>query len=194
MNKAVFLDRDGVLIKVRYLENVTGDAITPKFVTCDQVIVLPGVPEALKRLKEAGFLLIVVTNQGYVARGDVTWDELNEVNDFVNRESGGYIDAFYVCPHPAKVGCQCRKPGTLLFEEAAEKFDIDLSRSFMAGDRLSDIKAGRNAGCRDAFLLRYGGWGERTLAGMDEPPDFPVCDGLLQAAEEIIRIDRSHQE
>lgn len=179
---AFFLDRDGVVIKVRYLENLRpGDEVKPRFVTIPEVVVLPGVAAALRTIRERGFLAVVVTNQGYVGRGVVTRDELDAVHRHINmllEREGARIDAFYVCPHPKEAECECRKPKPGLFLRAAAELGIDLERSVMVGDRTSDILAGRAAGCAASFLVRHGGWGEQTLAELKSPPDFPVCDDL----------------
>ena len=181
---AFFLDRDGVVIKVRYLENLRpGDPVTARFVTIPEVIVLPGVAAALRTIREHGFLAVVVTNQGYVGRGVVTRDELDAVHRHINallEREGARIDAFYVCPHPKEAECDCRKPKPGLFRRAAAELGIDLGNSVMVGDRLSDVLAGRAAGCAASFLVRNGGWGERTLAELTEPPDFPVRDDLAE--------------
>jgi len=191
LRPAFFLDRDGVVIKVRYLENLgPGDPITPRFVTIPQVIILPGVAAALRKIREHGWLAVVVTNQGYVGRGVVTQSELDAVHGHINAElakEGARIDRFYVCPHPASAECDCRKPKVGLFLRAARELGIDLGRSVMVGDRLSDIAAGRNAGCRQSFLVRNGGWGERTLAELSSPPDFPVCADLAEVADTVFR-------
>ncbi|MBQ6353046.1 MAG: HAD-IIIA family hydrolase, partial [Lentisphaeria bacterium] len=160
----------------------------PRFVTIPQVIVLPGVAASLRSIREHGFLAVVVTNQGYVGRGVVTREELDAVHEHLNAElakAGAHIDRFYVCPHPAGTQCDCRKPKPGLFLRAAEELGIDLGRSIMVGDRLGDIAAGRAAGCRESFLVRNGGWGERTLAGLDAPPDFPVRADLAEVVRSV---------
>lgn len=150
--RAVFLDRDGVLI-----EDVD--------LLADPALVrpLPGVAPALRRLKNAGFLLIVLSNQAVVARGLATEDDVAAVNDEIQRQlilqGSPAFDAFYFCPHHPqatlekyRVDCQCRKPRPGMFLRAAEKFHLDLPASFMVGDRLTDIAAGANAGCRTALV------------------------------------------
>ena len=190
LRPAFFLDRDGVVIKVRYLEGLRpGDPVKPRFVTIPEVIVLPGVAAALRTIRERGFLAVVVTNQGYVGRGAGTREELDAVHAHINAElarEGARIDRFYVCPHPAGAECDCRKPKPGLFHLAARELGIDLGRSVMVGDRLSDIQAGRAAGCRASFLVRRGGWGERTLAELEGPPDFPVCADLAEVVREVV--------
>ncbi len=191
-NKAFFLDRDGVILKVRYLEayppETPDDRIVSRLVTADQVVILPGVAEALKRIRDRGYLAVVVTNQGYIQRGIITREGMDAIHDYVNSllaRDGAHIDAFYICPHTKGFPCECRKPGTLLFRQAAADFDIDLRESFMVGDRFTDIAAGRAAGCRESFLVRRGGWGERTLASLKGEVDFPVCDDLADVVRRI---------
>ena len=186
--RAFFLDRDGVINKVRYLENVTDGPIVPRFLPPDEVRILPGVAEALRRIRDKGFLAVVVTNQGYVERGVVTRAELDAVHARIGEllaAEGAALDAFYVCPHRKESRCECRKPGTLLFRRAAAELGISLPGSYMVGDRLSDIEAGRAAGCCESFLVRFGGWGERTLAELGREPDFPVCDDLREVVRRV---------
>ena len=191
--KAFFLDRDGVILKVRYLEpyppETPDDQIVSKLVTIDQVQILPGVAAALKRIRDRGYLAIVVTNQGYIERGVITREGMDAIHDHINdllAREGAHIDAFYICPHTKGTICECRKPGTLLFRQAAADFNIDLAESYMVGDRKTDIAAGRAAGCRESFLVRRGGWGERTLAALGDEVDFPVCDDLAGVVRRVL--------
>ena len=145
MNKAVFLDRDGTIIEdVGYLN--TPDAI--KF--------LPGSLEAIKQLKEAGYKVVVITNQAGVARGLVTEDMLQTIDKTLQKfilSGGAYLDGLYYCPHhpehglyPYKQDCQCRKPKPGLFKKAEKDLNIDLARSWMIGDKATDVEAGQRAG------------------------------------------------
>lgn len=154
-HRAVFLDRDGVLV-----EDV-GYVTRP-----EQLRILRGVPAALTRLKAGGFHLFMATNQAVVARGMVTETELAEIHAELSRrirESGGpVLDALYACPHhpnanlPAyRLECDCRKPKSGLLHRGAAEFAVDLGRSFMVGDRPTDIAAGAGAGCR-TILVRTG--------------------------------------
>ncbi len=190
---AFFPARDGVILQVRYLEPYppeTPDArIVPKLVTMDQVLILPGVGQALKRIHTCGYLAIVVTNQGYIERGVITREGMDAIHDHINAllaREGAHIDGFYICPHTKGTVCECRKPGTLLFRQAAEEWNIDISKSFMVGDRKTDIAAGRAAGCRESFLVRRGGWGERTLASLGDKVDFPVCEELADVVRQTL--------
>jgi D-glycero-D-manno-heptose 1,7-bisphosphate phosphatase len=141
---AVFLDRDGTLI---------ADAGYPR----DPVGVwlLPGAAEALAALAGHGFLLVVVSNQSGVGRGLVSADQAAAVHArFVEclRGRGVRLDGCYYCPHAPEDGCRCRKPATGLLERAAAEWGIDLERSWLVGDKASDVEAGRRAGC-DTVLL-----------------------------------------
>ena len=153
--KAIFLDRDGTINKyVGFLRNI------------DDFELLPGVAEAVKRINTSGYLAIVVTNQPVIARGEVTWSELeyihNKMETLLGLE-GAYLDAIYCCPHhphkgyegevpELKIDCDCRKPKPGMLLKAAEDFNIDLSQSWMVGDGGNDIKAGKMAGCRTALV------------------------------------------
>jgi len=184
LRPAVFLDRDGTInIEKDYLHRA------------EDFEFIPGVPAAIRRLKEAGFLVIVVTNQSGVARG--YYDEravavLHRHLQSLLAEHGTRIDDFYLCPHHPtqgvdsyRIDCDCRKgaPGMLL--QAAVNHGIDLSRSFMVGDKLADIEAGIAAGCR-SILVRTGYGAE------DEPqvavrfPGTRVCSDLTGAVEYIL--------
>lgn len=134
--RAVFLDRDGVLIEDRgYVRRVA------------DVQVLPGVSAALNRLKRAGWMVVVVTNQSGIGRGLVTAEAYAQVNAFM-RTTLPWIDAVYCCPHLPAAGCTCRKPQPGLLLQAAQDLGIDLGRSIMLGDRITDVQAGQAAGCR----------------------------------------------
>lgn len=153
--QAVFLDRDGTINKyVGFLRNI------------DQFELLPGTVEAIKKINASGFLAIVVTNQPVIARGEVTFRQLEEIHKKMETllgNEGAYLDAIYYCPHhphkgyegeilELKIDCECRKPKPGMLLEAAERFNIDLSCSWMIGDGENDIKAGIAAGCKCALI------------------------------------------
>ena len=151
MEKVIFLDRDGTLNKeVNYLHRK------------EDLVLLPGVPEALKAFKEQGYKLVVITNQAGVARGYYTEDDVKELHRYMNElleKAGAGIDAFYYCPHHPehgigkyKIQCHCRKPETGMFEMAEQDFTVDKSKSWMIGDKLIDIEAGRNYGVRTVLV------------------------------------------
>ena len=176
--KACFLDRDGTVnVEVNYLHEP------------EKLILEKNVPQALKLLQNNGFKLIIITNQAGVARGMYEEKDILAVHqkmDELLAPFGVKIDAYYYCMHhPDFTGeCSCRKPNTGLFERAAKDFDLDLSASFMVGDRLSDIEAGENAKCRKCYLV-MSGYAQKTL---DKYPDkkFNTASDLLDAAQKII--------
>jgi len=148
---AVFLDRDGTLIReVGYLSSLS------------QLEILPNVPNALKLLKSLGYLLIVVTNQSGVARGFFTESFVLQVHSVLQErfiEQGVKVDAFYYCPHhpteglpPYNIDCDCRKPKTGMLTKAALEHGIDIPRSWVIGDSLTDVQLAQNAGCKGIFL------------------------------------------
>ena len=139
MNRAVFLDRDGVINRA-VLRN--GLPFPPESV--HDLEVLPGVPEALALLRSAGFKLVVVTNQPDVARGKQTRAEVEAIHEFLTRLLP--LDAVKVCYHDDADGCACRKPLPGMLLEAAGEMALDLPRSYMVGDRWRDIEAGERAG------------------------------------------------
>jgi D-glycero-D-manno-heptose 1,7-bisphosphate phosphatase len=150
---------------------------------------LPGAPEALARLKGAGFRLVVVTNQAGVAKGYYSEEAVRELHRRVNLDLAGRglppLDAFYHCPHhPAHSGpCSCRKPAPGLLTRAAAEHNLDLSRSFLVGDKLSDTAAGKAAGCRP--LLVRTGYGR--VQATEAPPDLTVAEDLADAARLILQ-------
>ena len=154
--KAILLDRDGVINKhVGFLRHI------------EDFELIEGVSDAIKQINKSGYLAIVVTNQPVIARGEVTWDELNEIHrkmETLLGKDGAFIDGLYICPHHPDKGfegerpeykfdCECRKPKPGLLLQAAKDFNIDLSQSYMIGDSTSDIEAGKNAGCKDSILI-----------------------------------------
>lgn len=143
--KAVFLDRDGVINQAIVKE---GKPYPPE--NASQSNVLPGVREALIKLKKMGFLNIVVTNQPDVARGKTRKETVESIHAKLARELA--LDGFYTCWHDDKDGCDCRKPKPGLLLKAAKEHDVDLENSFLVGDRWRDIEAGITAGCKTIFL------------------------------------------
>jgi D-glycero-D-manno-heptose 1,7-bisphosphate phosphatase len=172
MNRAVFLDRDGVINRAYVRE---GKPYPPASLA--EIEILPGVPQALMALRKAGFLLIVVTNQPDVARGTTSREAVEEINKYLAANLA--IDEFHSCFHDTNDGCECRKPlpGALL--AAAKIHGIDLGQSYMVGDRWRDIEAGRQAGCKTIFL-DYG-----YIEKQPESVDYRVRS-LLDASEIIL--------
>lgn len=144
-SRAVFLDRDGVLNQAVV---VHGRPYPPT--SLENMVILPGVPEALADLRRAGFLLIVVTNQPDVARGKTPLSLVEAMNEHLRTSLP--LDAVRTCFHDDVQNCGCRKPKPGLLVDAARDFGIDLAASFMVGDRWRDIEAGRQAGCRTVFI------------------------------------------
>lgn len=155
--KAVFLDRDGTINKyVGFLRSIDDFELTD------------GAAEAIKKINESGYLAIVVTNQPVIARGEVSVEELLEIHNKMETllgMQGAYLDAIYYCPHhphkgyegeiaELKIECECRKPKPGMIISAAEKFNIDLSHSWIIGDGENDVKAGLAAGCKTALIGR----------------------------------------
>lgn len=144
-NRAVFLDRDGVLIRSQ-LRN--GRPVAPWALS--QFQLLEGVSGACARLKQAGYLLIVVTNQPDVARGTLRQEVVESINALLRERLP--IDDLQVCYHDEADRCSCRKPQPGLIVAASVKWGINLSASFLVGDRWHDIEAGQRAGCRTVFI------------------------------------------
>lgn len=145
MHKAIFLDRDGVINASLVVD---GKPYPPS--DLKQLEILPGVESALDLFKEKGYLCIVVTNQPDVARGKVSLESVEEINDFLLKSLA--IDEFYCCYHDDAECCECRKPKPGAILKAAEKYNIHLDESYMIGDRWRDIEAGENAGCKTVFV------------------------------------------
>jgi D-sedoheptulose 7-phosphate isomerase len=175
--RAVFLDRDGVLNRA-YLGP---DGVSHPPAAPEEVEILDGVAEACQALREAGFLLIGVTNQPDVARGTQMQEVVEAINDVLRCQA--LIDEILVCYHDDPDNCACRKPKPGLLLDAASNWDIDYPNSFMVGDRWKDIEAGRRAGCKT--VLVNGSSGENG----DIQPDFQA-DSLLEAARWILAQNR----
>ena len=153
--KAIFLDRDGTINK--YVGFLTKNK---------DFELIPGVSSAVKSFNDKGYLVIVITNQPVIARGEVTIEELNNIHNKMETllgKDGAYVDAIYYCPHhphkgyegeipELKIECECRKPKPGLILQAAKDFNIDLAASWMIGDRENDILAGKNAGCKTVLI------------------------------------------
>ncbi|MHB8173847.1 MAG: D-glycero-alpha-D-manno-heptose-1,7-bisphosphate 7-phosphatase [Nitrospirota bacterium] len=181
--RAVFLDRDGTINEeIGYLSDPSLLAL------------ISGAAEALVRLRESGFKLIVVSNQSGVARGLFTEDDLQKVNMKLSNlleQKGAKVDAYYFCPHHPHHGdmvdCECRKPKTGMAVSASEKFGIDLLRSYFVGDKATDIELGKNAGGKTVLVLT--GFGNDEMALLREKgiePDMVSAD-LPEAADWIIQ-------
>ena len=179
----MFCDRDGVIIRdLGYLSNP------------QEIEILEGVPKAIRLLKEHSFRVIVVTNQSGVARGLFPESAVGEVNQSINlrmSREGATIDSFYYCPHHLdatiaryRVACDCRKPKPGMLLRAADDLGIDLTRSFMVGDKPSDVVAGRSAGASPIMISSSA----VPVSCSEERPDW-VTDTLLAAARWILDRD-----
>jgi D-glycero-D-manno-heptose 1,7-bisphosphate phosphatase len=178
---AVFLDRDGVINRTTVRE---GTPYPPMSV--GEVEILPGVAEAVKCLARYDLPLIVVTNQPDVARGAQTREMVEAINRRIQSAVPG-LTAFYVCYHDNADACQCRKPGPGMLLQAASEHGIDLARSFMVGDRWSDIVAGAAVGCKTFLLdVPYSQCHRCT-------PDHIVAD-LSEAADRILSLNQSRDD
>jgi D-glycero-D-manno-heptose 1,7-bisphosphate phosphatase len=162
---AVFLDRDGVLNEALVRD---GRPFPPR--SPEELVVVPGVPDACARLRARGLVLVVVTNQPDVARGLQSAEDVAAIN--ARLRAAIAIDALYVCPHDNDDQCPCRKPKPGMLLAAARDLALDLPRSFMVGDRWSDIEAGRAAGCRTVYIDR--GYQEPRPAAFDHAVEDPV--------------------
>jgi D-glycero-D-manno-heptose 1,7-bisphosphate phosphatase len=173
--RAVFLDRDGVLNEAIVRE---GRPYSPR--TLDQLKLVRDAYPALRLLKDAGFLLIVVTNQPEVARGSQSQASVEEIHAAISRDLP--LDAFCTCWHDDPDHCSCRKPKPGLLQQAAATWGIDLARSFLVGDRWRDIDAGAAAGCRTVLIEHH--YRERPP---DHEPDHRAAT-LTDAAKWILHV------
>lgn len=185
-DRAVFLDRDGTINEeVHHLSHV------------EQFRLLPTVAEAIKRINEAQFKVIIITNQSVIARGIISEKTLGEIHRYMIDQlatHGAHVDAVYYCPHhpaagngPLSINCDCRKPQPGMLFQAAEELNIALHHSFMIGDKLSDLVSGHAAGCRTALVKTgYGAETEKQINGSALKPDY-VAPDLLEAAKWILQ-------
>src|SRR5881396_970736 len=170
LSAAVFVDRDGTIIEDRDYCSDPND-----------VKIFPGAPEALRRLKSNGFKLIIITNQSGIGRGLFTLEQYRAVEAEVLRQLGdGLIDASYFCPDAPGQHCNCRKPAPGMIVEATQEHQIDLSRSFLIGDKEIDVECGHNAGVR-AIRVKTGPQCDTT----DSTADW-IAEDLPTAAEIIL--------
>lgn len=139
LNKAFFLDRDGVINKKRmdYVKNI------------NEFIMLQDIPKAIRLLNQRNFLVIIITNQSAINRGLMTHDALSEIHDYMKNElekQDSFIDAIYYCPHRPDENCKCRKPGIELIERAIKDYSISIHSSWFIGDSESDVSAAKKIG------------------------------------------------
>jgi len=179
VNGAIFLDRDGTLIEdVNYLRNI------------EDIHLLPGAVEAVRRINQSGIPAVIVTNQSAVARGMLSEEELVQIQLEINRifdENGAHFDAFYYCPHHPEFGnhtyrieCDCRKPRPGMLLGAAKELGLSLSESVMVGDSESDVQAGRAGGCKTVLLAPSAASAEKDFP--NTVADFVAFD-ILNAVD-----------
>jgi len=179
-NKAVFLDRDGTLIEDRdYLSRP------------DEVVIYPGVPQALRALSDAGFKLVIVTNQSGVGRGYFTLADVENVHRYLleelKRAAGVRIDGIYVAPEAPDQASRGRKPSPQFLFDARDELGIDLARSYMIGDKLIDLACGWNGGLKRALLVRTGYGAKVESQKTPELARAIVVDDFPSAADWILK-------
>ena len=180
MHKAIFLDRDGVLISNRnnYIRS------------WDDVYIFPQALSALSKINDSEYIIVIITNQSAVGRGIISYNTADEINQRLIAEvqsAGGRIDGVYMCPHAPEFGCSCRKPEPGLLLTAAEEFSIKLSQSVMIGDALTDIIAGQAAGVRNNIMVLTGRGAEQVkLSHPEDLEPFDIYDSLLDAVNHMI--------
>ena len=139
--KTVFVDRDGVINQERsdYVKSIS------------ELKIFPNVAKNIKLLKDAGFLVVVITNQSAINRGIITHEMVKQIHNSIQvhlKKNGTFLDGFYYCPHTPDENCNCRKPKSGLLEKAILEFNVDLNSSWMIGDNDSDIEAADSIGCK----------------------------------------------
>jgi D,D-heptose 1,7-bisphosphate phosphatase len=176
-NKAIFLDRDGVINEeVSHLSDP------------DKFFFIKGSIEALKILKDLGYLLIVITNQAGIARGLFDEETLSKIHEKMIRvlnQNDVIMDDIFYCPHHPEItgSCDCRKPNPGMIFSAVKKHDINLNESFMVGDTIGDIETGFNAKCRTVLVMT--GYGNEEMHKIDKiKPDF-IFNNLLEFAKNL---------
>lgn len=182
MFRAVFLDRDGVLIENRsdYVRDWS------------HVTILPRVMDALSGFHKAGFKIVIVTNQSAVGRGLMSLDTAQQINERLThtiKESGGWADAVYMCPHTPQEQCNCRKPLPGMLLQAAREWSLDLRSSWLVGDAWSDLLAGQTAGLQGTILVKTGRGSSQLLETQPaEIQPYLIADDLFSAYSSITDI------
>lgn len=169
--KTVFIDRDGTLIEeVNFLHRV------------EELRFFSYTDEAVRLLKENGFLVVVVTNQSGIGRKIFPESAMHQIHEKIQTDLTKKLDAFYFCPHLPGEGCACRKPKLGMIEAALADFPIDLENSWMIGDKNLDVQLGHNAGIKTALVLT--GYGRKHLKTLNRKPDL-ISENLLDAVKII---------
>ena len=178
-NKVVFVDRDGVIN-----EDPIGDYVK----RWEDFRFIRGAVNSLKRLNQADFKIVIVSNQAGIGDGVYTEDVLNEITNNMLKElkkEGVEVQRIYYCLHGKEANCECRKPKTGLFQKAAQDVSFEPSKTFFIGDKASDIKAGRNFGLRTIFVLTGHGQNDKNKLSKDDPPEA-IFPSLKEAVDYII--------
>lgn len=188
-NRAVFLDRDGTIVEER-------DYLARR----EELRFIPGSKEAIKRLRDAGFKIVVVTNQSGIARGYFTEQTIHDIHETIQqrlRPLGTRIDGFYYCPHHPSKGlaryrmkCNCRKPGPGMFLQAVRELGLDLNKSFLVGDSVEDIRAAQNLRIKPILVLT--GYGRESRHYV--PREVITVRRLADAAELILKVEKPSAE
>ena len=174
--KIIFLDRDGVINR----DPGFGGYVT----CCEEFEFLPGAFEAIKRLNQSGYEVIVISNQGGVAKGLYALKDLDKITKNMLGEiekAGGKIRSVHYCPHKDEDNCNCRKPKTGLFSQATKGLQVNFTNTFFVGDNRRDVLAAKAIGCKSIFVLS----GNTKLEELDVRPDF-VARNLLEAVDKIV--------
>ena len=192
-NRAVFLDRDGTINK---------DVGYPN--SFSVIEIFPFSFEAVRKMREAGLLAVIITNQSGVGRGIIEIENLDDIHAKMSTEfakHGASLDGIYYCPHYADPDdpkhaedCPCRKPNPGMGQQAAADLDIDTSRSYMIGDKVEDILFGLNIKAKPILVLT--GYGRKSLSKLEESGIQPafIAETLLEAAEWIVRQEKGHED
>lgn len=182
LTPAIFLDRDGVINEDDTAFEHTG-VYGKEVLSKDDVRIYPEVEGFLEKARGMGYKILVVTNQSKINRGLITVDGLHEIHGHINKLLKGRIHSFYFCPHTRHEVCDCRKPNTGMMRAAMKEHSIDLSRSWLIGDKTGDIKAGNDMGVKT--ILVKTGYGGRD-GKHDAKPDY-VAKNLTEAGKIIFR-------
>lgn len=175
--KALFLDRDGTI-------NIDRVYIADP----DLIELIPGAAEAIRRARDAGYVIVVVTNQSGVGRGLIKLETLPKINDRVDEllaKEGTHVDRYQICLHTPADQCECRKPKPKLVEEAAKEMDLDLKSSVFIGDKLTDVATGYRAGCGINILVRTGKGKSEELMLLLDPTNVPQEEKPSYVADDL---------
>lgn len=198
MNRAVFLDRDGVINELIYYEE---QGIIDSPFTVEQLKLFPWTGEVIKKLTDAGYKVVIVSNQPGIAKGYLSWETFENIREKMKEEisrNGAFLDGEYYCFHhpdakvdSLRVNCECRKPKPGLLLQAGREMNIDLPQSWMVGDGLTDVQAGKSAGCKTILLGRMKCELCHLMDKEDARPD-DIALNLLDAVSIILNSEGEH--